>query len=62
MVRRYKNGGMMQYSDKKMRMINEKLEQQKSIVLFGMQNEYCDYWLMVSIFAALSYPLNKECY
>jgi hypothetical protein len=43
-------------------MIYEKLEQQKNTVPFGMQNEYYDYWLMVSIFAALSYPLDKECY
>ena len=61
MIHRYKNGGMMQHNDKKMRMSYKKLEQQKNIVHFGMQNDYCDYWLMFSIFAALSYPLNKEC-
>ena len=62
MIQRYKNGGIMQHNDKKMRMIYKELEQQKNIVPFGMQNDYCDYWLMVSIFAALSYPLDKECY
>ena len=61
MIHRYKNSGTMQQNDKKMRMSYKKLEQQKNIVPFDMQNDYCDYWLMFSIFAALSYPLNEEC-